>query len=709
MRQLSAAGCTGLALLIVGLALAGGADADSQPAEAARAFQLPDHRAYELVSPPDKNNNDIDAGLAIVGIGSVLAWNGNAVGYCSGSIFGEVPNVFNQLCGYGVSTRTASGWGNAGVVPVFCPVNHDDTSSTSTGATVRGFSRDLEFAAFGHPEGGSCPDPVLDPLAPTPATNLYRSDLRAEAPGFSLLTPQFPYSPSYSASSGIVAGGSDDFSHVVLGSTGRQTTDAPEGNFEKVFDWHEGQLSLVSRDPAGAPFLTKSAVVANANAYGGISSSGNRIAFQNPVPEVSTPASGAPFGCPSNNCEIYLRIDGSRTVDVSESECTSSCGARAGAFFLRGTPDGSKLWFESEAKLVNGDESSSGLDLYMYSDSPDPAAEPNLTLLSRDGEPADGTGAEVQQVLGTSEDGSVVFFVAKGQIVPGASIAPGYKIYRWRWNGGSPVVEYLTTLPLGGGGGEDPSAGLNWFRAKPNAKLGAASLETAMDRLVSPDGKYLLLQTERQLDPAADQDGDVDQYRWDEEDGFVCVTCQIPGRVSQGASYVSPPTPPTSLIARPSNITMSDDGSRVFFQSRDALVADDQNGNVQDVYEWEDGDISLVSSGDSNRDAYLLGASRSGDDVFFVTDSPLVGWDTDSFRDIYDARVGGGFPEPPEVAPPCEGDACRQFASAASTSISPTSASLVRPREPHSTRKQRNRRKHHRGLRIAVGERRAVR
>jgi len=172
-----------------------------------------------------------------------------------------------------------------------------------------------------------------------------------------------------------------------------------------------------------------------------------------------------------------------------------------------------------------------------------------------------------------------------------------------------------------------------------------------MDRLVSPDGKYLLLQTERQLDPAADQDGDVDQYRWDQGHGFVCVSCQAPGSASQGPSYVSPPTPPTSLIARPSNVTMSDDGSRIFFQSRDALVADDRNGSGQDVYEWEDGNLSLISAGDGDRDAYLLGASNSGDDVFFVTDSQLVGWDTDGFRDIYDARVGGGLPEPPDDDP----------------------------------------------------------
>jgi hypothetical protein len=41
---------------------------------------------------------------------------------------------------------------------------------------------------------------------------------------------------------------------------------------------------------------------------------------------------------------------------------------------------------------------------------------------------------------------------------------------------------------------------------------------------------------------------------------------------------------------------MSDDGSYVFFDTDDALVPQDTNG-TQDVYEWEDGHVYLISGG----------------------------------------------------------------------------------------------------------------
>ena len=50
--------------------------------------------------------------------------------------------------------------------------------------------------------------------------------------------------------------------------------------------------------------------------------------------------------------------------------------------------------------------------------------------------------------------------------------------------------------------------------------------------------------------------------------------------------------------------------------------------------------------------------SATGSDIFFETRSQLVGQDTDSLGDIYDARVDGGFPAPtPE--PSCAGEACQ--------------------------------------------------
>jgi hypothetical protein len=123
---------------------------------------------------------------------------------------------------------------------------------------------------------------------------------------------------------------------------------------------------------------------------------------------------------------------------------------------------------------------------------------------------------------------------------------------------------------------------------------------------------------------------------------------------------------------------LTQDGSRLYFEAVDPLVARDTNTHI-DVYQWEQlgaggaegcretdqsfapgsgGCISLISSGQSNRDAEFVDASASGEDVFFTTLASLVPQDY-GLLDIYDARVGGGFPAPPTPQPECEAENCQ--------------------------------------------------
>ena len=117
---------------------------------------------------------------------------------------------------------------------------------------------------------------------------------------------------------------------------------------------------------------------------------------------------------------------------------------------------------------------------------------------------------------------------------------------------------------------------------------------------------------------------------------------------------------------------LSSDGSRLFFNSFDALLPRDTNGQM-DVYEWEapgagnctaspdnpsyfpgrGGCIYLISSGESSYESEFWEASADGSDVFFTTESSLLPQDPGSI-DLYDARIGGGFPQPSEP-PGCEG------------------------------------------------------
>jgi hypothetical protein len=124
---------------------------------------------------------------------------------------------------------------------------------------------------------------------------------------------------------------------------------------------------------------------------------------------------------------------------------------------------------------------------------------------------------------------------------------------------------------------------------------------------------------------------------------------------------------------------VSDDGRFVFFDTDEALVTQDTNG-VRDVYEYDTlaGQVHLISSGESDVESTFENASPTGSDVVFLTRERLNGWDRDSNYDIYDARVDGGFPEPPPPPPSCQGDAC-QPAPLVIADLTPGSASFTGP------------------------------
>jgi hypothetical protein len=91
------------------------------------------------------------------------------------------------------------------------------------------------------------------------------------------------------------------------------------------------------------------------------------------------------------------------------------------------------------------------------------------------------------------------------------------------------------------------------------------------------------------------------------------------------------------------------------------------------------GGLHLLSSGKDANDSYFLEATASGDDAFIVTRERLSAWDIDENYDLYDARVGGGFPDPAPAPAPCSGDTCRNAPSGAPTDPTAGSASLIGP------------------------------
>ena len=196
-------------------------------------------------------------------------------------------------------------------------------------------------------------------------------------------------------------------------------------------------------------------------------------------------------------------------------------------------------------------------------------------------------------------------------------------------------------------------------------------------------------------------------------------------------SLVAPPTARNAFeinsflqqLKGPSTRLISDDGSYVFFESTMALTpkaldhveSPNRVGLLaENVYEWHDGEISLLSSGrdrayigsqnpeEQTLSVHLIGTTPSGADVLFTTADQLVPADSDKSQDIYDARVDGGFREGLSVD--CEGESCQGPAAAAPSTTQPGSNTFTGPGNTKSKKKhhKKTKKKHHKSTQEAV-------
>lgn len=191
----------------------------------------------------------------------------------------------------------------------------------------------------------------------------------------------------------------------------------------------------------------------------------------------------------------------------------------------------------------------------------------------------------------------------------------------------------------------------------------------------TPDGGTIAFETTGQLtgddDDAA---GDIYVYEAaedrltrvsaprDDATGYLCA----PPRRCNATFGRSPQVGALERIglsgAKHRNFAVDGDGRvSLFFESRLPLVPEDQNGSHMDVYEWRDGELSLISPGTSPDGAHYSGNTLDGEDVFFSTSERIDPREIDADFDIYDARDGGGIPLPPPPPAQCDtlGGACQ--------------------------------------------------
>ena len=323
------------------------------------------------------------------------------------------------------------------------------------------------------------------------------------------------------------------------------------------------------------------------------------------------------------------------------------------ARFWAASADGSLVYFTSSGELTtqsNTGPGNEGQDLYQYDVKTRTLADLTIDDVA--------SGADIQGVVGTAEDGSYIYFVAKGQLIPGKGIDAQPNLYEYH----AGHLSFIATL------NEDDAH--DWY-TRPGE----------LQSYVTPDGRHLAFMSVNNLTGYDNSDqhtglADSEVYEYNAETGsLACASCNPSGAQPAGNAFIGAKMDEWASTPFYRPRTLTDDGSRLFFSSPDALTSGARNPYVK-VYEYEAGDIHLISSGTSGSDDTFLDASPDGTDVFFATRQALTASDQDELLDVYDARVNGGFPPPPAQLP-CSGSVCQGQPSTPPPLPSPISATFT--------------------------------
>ncbi len=644
---------------------------------------LPDCRAYEQVSPLEKVGFDA-IGRTEIQYPTQAAPSGEAIAYQGNGPFASGLSSLRPTAH--LSTRTPSGWQTVDRSP-------PTPQGTIFGIAYYNFSEDLSQLTVG--VAGQA-------LAELPAGNeeLFNLFLQKADGNYSLVNsvPPTEFAPEDSFCHEFeacyqfydllaFAGASRDFEHILFETNDSLVgTGAPGGEVPNLYESSGGQLHVVGFLPDGE--LAPSGAAAGAggpapyfgywsNVDRAISSDGRRVLFE------STADGGAPEPAQSGTTQLYDRIEGKETIEVSAPApgATPANNAPRPARFWSASEDGSLVFFTSAAELTtpsNTGTANNSEDLYRYS-----VDTETLTDLSVDTNPADAaTGAGVQGVVGASADGSYAYFVASGELIPGEGEDGQPNLYVS--HGGQ--LEFITTL--GEGDGTDWTTDPRELRS-----------------YLTPDGKHLALMSTKSLPSANFPAGydntdqlsgqpDSEVYYYSAPSGaeagqLLCASCNPGGARPKGASFLGATQPALAHTAFHQPRAMSDSGDQLFFSSADSL-AEGASGPFNKVYEYErkgagscgeeGGCLALISSPGAGTNDVFLDAGANGKDVFFATLGRPAASDTDGLYDVYDARVEGGFA--PEVAkPPCEGEGCRGPAGSQPSSTAAASSAFNGPEE----------------------------
>jgi hypothetical protein len=666
------------------------------------AAALPDGRVYELVSPPEKGGNSAGAITGKV-LYSVARSDGERVLFGTSGPVGESQSGLGPA--YAVAERGAGGWSTRGVLPR--PVG---TIEVIADDPFQMFYPSRELSSFAFATRGPYVAEGDEALSP----NLFMSGENAAIPPLWIAKPTIPDPvPGPGELTNFrfpaLAGPPSSIGSVYFTYFGtlvpEDTTRAPLVSGESVwgfYEWNAGRLRSAGRLPDGS-YDAYGAVPAASGERGKsdmpdaldnqVSEDGSRAVFVSPDPESPHPA--------EDPVELYARVNGERVVLVSRNalnggtpaagylqegnttgvtarhppaRCEGGCSRGS---FAYATPNGSRVFFASMDKLAKSSEGQEPTGTGPWTYEFDVGAETLSYLPGVNG-----------SIVATSQDGTIVMFVAYESEGGNAG-----SLNVWS-HGHNQVVGDLPEPP------ESRELYVAPARATKDGAVFAFETDAAITNARDRSGE----------NAATNAGGFGQVYRYDTSSQvLICVSCPNAGDTATGDANLSNDDlgrdtehePGAGLVL--GSRGMMSDGSGIFFDTPNALQPTDVNG-VRDVYEWEGGEVHLISSGTNPHPSFFLDSNESGADVFFATAAGLVPNDMDGNYDVYDARAAHVAGEQLGFAPStaaagcgaeCQGATAGEpppptlFSAMSGNSGNDAGSTFTSPKRTHLTRSQK--------------------
>jgi hypothetical protein len=643
---------------------------------------LPDCRAYEMVTPVYKEGQPVFVdGLSSDGSSAFAFSQGDLAGVAAEGISFEGA-VF-------LDTRTAAGWQ---LEPVMVPF------SKLVGQFLGAVEPNSDMSLW---------------LAHTPSQSARRVDLYTRSAGgvYSLVGPLVTPENGTGEPSDVMqreptttaelVAATSDYGHVVLNVRphARWPFDLTVGEEQSLYEYsgvgNEHPILVGVRGKKGSTQLLGECGTelgsGEGSVYNALSADGETVFFTL-LPQNSNRcgASGAP-----SFAEVWARRHGSlgsavaaESVDVSarapEPACSGMCrvDAESGKEFEGASEDGTRVFFTSTQQLLDGaSEDPEASDNAAKEGCARTTGAGGCNLYEYDFNAADGDnlrlvagGAEVLGVARIAEDGSRVYFVAKGELT---SVGNEFGVVPVK---GQPNLYVYDAEEAERDPGYKPVfiATLNHNDQQDWSKRDIRPVQA------TADGRFLLFVSSQPGLTPGDTARTNQLFEYDAQTGeLVRVTQGEDGYNENGNSAgegigVGPFSEQQGFTYNfhrmiESRKGITGDGMTVVFDDAGRLSARAASAEegCTSVYEYHssgsiaDGSVHLLSDGADIQPfrsltcgAEFLDMDASGANILFFTADPLLASDTDGVqRDVYDARVGGGFPLP-AVPAGCEGDAC---------------------------------------------------